>query len=189
MGAIQNSINYALGTAAIASGLTNKKQVEKAQDKLDKSEENLAKKEGQLAKTEKEKNEAIKQQAKDAKVLSEYKDEDNMKYGGNTFNVSNDLPTAKETNIDNAGDKIDVVSNNSTNDIKGPSIVDFLNSSQKANPYTFEQFMGSHALKILDSRVDAKRELRERIKSRTQMISPQARAERARLERENGGNK
>ena len=61
MGAIQNSINYALGTAAIASGLTNKKTAEKAQDKLDKSEENLANKEKDLTKTKAEKDEVIKQ--------------------------------------------------------------------------------------------------------------------------------
>ena len=47
--------------------------------------------------------------------------------------------------------------------------------------------MGFHALKMKDSMVAAKRELRERIKSRTQMISPQARAERASLEREKNG--
>ena len=164
MGAIQSSINTALGVAAIASGLTNKKQVEKAQDKLDKSEGELSNTKGKLAKTTEEKNEAIKQQAKDAKVLSEYKDEDNMKYGGNTFNVSNDLPTAKATNIDNADDKIDVINNNSVNSSIGSSLADYLNSSQKADPYTFEQFMGSHALKMLDSRVDAKRAVRERSK-------------------------
>ena len=47
MGAIQSSINTALGVAAIASGLTNRKQVEKAQDKLDKSEDKLAKTEAE----------------------------------------------------------------------------------------------------------------------------------------------
>ena len=154
---IQSSINTALGVAAIASGLTNKKQVEKAQDKLDKSEENLAKTEDQLAKTTEEKEE------KD-KTLSAVKDEDNMKYGKNTYNVSNDLPTAKETNIDNADDKIDIINNNSVNSSIGNSLADFLNSSQKADPYTFEQFMGSHALKMLDSRVDAKRAVKERSK-------------------------
>ena len=51
MGAIQNSINYALGTAAIASGLTNKKTAEKAQDKLDKKKDELTKTEDKLAKT------------------------------------------------------------------------------------------------------------------------------------------
>ena len=102
MGAIQSSINTALGVAAIASGLTNKKQVDKAQDKLDKSEENLAKKESQLAKTTEEKNEAIKQQAKDAKVLSEYKDEDNMKYGKNTFDVSNETLITSRDDVLNA---------------------------------------------------------------------------------------
>ena len=105
MGPIQSSINTALGVAAIASGLTNKKQVEKAQDKLDKSEENLAKTTEDLAKTTAEKEE------KD-KTLSAVKDEQNMKLGGNIFNVSNDLPTAKATNID-ANDKIDVISSNS----------------------------------------------------------------------------
>ena len=68
MGAIQSSINTALGVAAIASGLTNKKQVEKAQDKLDKSEENLANTEENLAKTTAEKDEISRQQTEDAKA-------------------------------------------------------------------------------------------------------------------------
>ena len=165
MGPIQSSINTALGVAAIASGLTNKKQVEKAQDKLDKSEENLTKTEGQLAKTTEEKNEAIKQQAKDAKVLSEYKDEDNMKYGKNTYNVSNDLPTAKETNITNTtGDKSVNVDNNLVNNSINSSFSDYLKYQQKANPFTIEQDMGFRALKMLDSRIAAKKAIVERSK-------------------------
>lgn len=175
MGAIQNSINYALGTAAIASGLTNKKQAEKAQEKLDDTENKLTDTAGKLVKTTEEKE-------KQDKTLSAYKDEENMKYGKNNYAVSNDLPTAKETNIDSAGDKIDVINNNSVNSSIGSSLANFLNSSQKVNPYTFEQFMGSHALKMLDSRIDAKRKISERTKRA--MISPLARAASAK----NGGN-
>lgn len=182
MGPIQSSINTALGVAALASGLTNKKQVDKAQDKLDKSKENLAKTEGQLANTEDQLAKTTAEKEKQAKTLSEYKDEQNMKYGLNTFNVSNDLPTAKETNIDNAGDKIDVINNNSINKSIGSSLADFLNSSQKVNPYTYEQIMGFHALKMADSMVDAKRAVVERRKRA--MISPLARAAR----NKNGGN-
>ena len=156
MGAIQNSINYALGTAAIASGLTNKKTAEKAQDKLDKKKDELTKTEDKLAKTTEEKE-------KQDKTLSELKDEENMKYSLNTYNVANDLPTAKETNIDNADDKIDVINTNSVNSSIGSSLADFLNQ-QKANPYTFEQFMGSHALRMVDSRIAAKRAVGERSK-------------------------
>lgn len=185
MGAIQSSINTALGVAAIASGLTNKKQVEKAQDKLDDSEKNLAKTTEDLAKTTEEKNEAIKQQAKDAKVLSEYKEEQNMNYGGNAYNASNDLSTAKETNIDNTGDKSVSVNNNSVNSSIGSSMVDYLKYQQKVNPYTFEQFMGSHALKMSDSRIAAKREVKERIKRA--MISPRTRAA-SETHAKNGGN-
>ena len=180
---IQSSINTALGVAAIASGLTNKKQVDKAQDKLDKSEENLAKTKGQLANTKKdltntkaEKDEVIKQQA-------EYKQNQNIQQGGNTFDVSKDLPTAKETNIDNAGDKSinnDSIKNNSV----ASSLADFLKYQQEAKAYVTEQIMGFHGLKMSDSMVAAKRELRERSRSRRDMIS-----ERARLARENGGNK
>ena len=157
MGPIQSSINTTLGVAAIASGLTNKKQVEKAQDKLDKSEENLANTEGQLAKTTAEKDEVIRQQTEDAKTdLKAYEQFKNDIYSGGK--------TAKETNVDNAGDKIDIINNNSTNDIKGPSINDFLNSSQKADPFTSEQIMGFRALKILDSRIAAKKEIINRSK-------------------------
>lgn len=180
MGAIQNSINYALGTAAIASGLTNKKTAEKAQDKLDDTKDKLANTEGKLANTEEdlakttaEKDEVIKQQA-------EEKYEQNIQHGGNTFNVSKDLPTAKETNINNAGDK----SVNSINPSIGSSMNDYLKSQPKADPYAVEQIMGFRALKMSDSMVAAKRELRERIKSRRTMIS-----DRARAARENGGNK
>ena len=186
MGAIQNSINYALGTAAIASGLTNKKTAEKAQDKLDKTKdkltntegqlvntkEDLAKTEGQLAKTEAEKDKVIKQQA-------EEKYEQNIAKGGNTFNVSNDLPTAKETNVD-ADDKIDVINTNSVNKSIGSSMADFLKYQQKVDPYTFEQFMGFHALKMSDSMVDAKRAVKER--TRRAMISPLAREAREKIE-------
>ena len=183
MGAIQNSINYALGTAAIAAGLTNKKQVEKAQDKLDNTKDKLANTEGKLANTEEdlakttaEKDEVIKQQA-------EEKYKQNIQYGGKTFDVSKDLPTAKETNVDNAGDKS--ISNNSIkNNSVTSSLADFLKYQQEAKAYVTEQMMGFHALKMSDSMVAAKRELRERSRSRRDMIS-----ERARAARENGGNK
>ena len=184
MGAIQNSINYALGTAAIASGLTNKKQVDKAQDKLDDKTKELVNKEAQLVNTEEDLTNTKKDLAETKAEKSALEDEKNMQYGLNTFNVSNDLPTAKETNINNTA------GNNSVNSIN-PSIAswikDYLNTNKKADPYTVEQVMGFHALKMKDSMVAAKRELRERIKSRTQMISPQARAERASLEREKNG--
>ena len=179
MGAIQNSINYALGTAAIASGLTNKKTAEKAQDKLDDKTKELVNKEAQLvntkedlAKTTAEKDEVIKQQA-------EEKYNQNIQKGGNIFNVSNDLPTAKETNVDNAGDK-------SVNDIKTPSPSEFIKAvedqQKKLDPYTVEQIMGFHALKMSDSMAAAKKAVGERIKSRRAMISERARAAR------NGGN-
>lgn len=175
MGAIQNSINYALGTAAIAAGLTNKKQVDKAQDKLDDSEKNLAKTEENLAKTAAEKEEVINQQAEDAKLdLKVYEQLKNNNY--------KDEKTAKETNVDNASDKIDIINNNSTNDIKGPSVNDFLNSSQKPDPFAVEQIMGFRALKMLDSRIAAKREIINR--SRRAMIDPRTRAAR----NKNGGN-
>ena len=163
MGPIQSSINTALGVAAIASGLTNKKQVEKAQDKLDKSEENLTKTEGKLANTEEdlakttaEKDEVIKQQAED-------KYNQNIQYGGNTFDVSNDLPTAKATNVD-ANDKIDVISNNSINPSIASSMKDYLNTNKEVDPYVTEQMMGFRALKMSDSMIAAKREVRERSK-------------------------
>lgn len=149
MGPIQSSINTALGVAALASGLTNKKQVEKAQDKLDKSEENLAK-------TAEENYEVNKQQAEDAEADINAYEQLKKAYPKN-------LSTAKETN-DDAGDKIDVINNNSTNDIKGPSINDFLNSQQKVDPYAAEQIMGFHALKMLDSRIAAKKAIVERSK-------------------------
>ena len=170
MGPIQSSINTALGVAAIASGLTNKKQVEKAQDKLDKSEENLTKTKGQLAKTAEENYEVNKQQAKDAEAdIKAYEQLKNNMYSGEK--------TAKETNVDNAGDKIDVINNNLTNDIKGPSINDFLNSSQKVDPFASEQIMGFRALKMLDSRIAAKKEIINR--SKRAMIRARAK---------NGGN-
>ena len=172
MGAIQNSINYALGTAAIASGLTNKKQVEKAQDKLDDKTKELVNKEVQLvnteedlAKTTAEKDEVIKQQA-------EEKYEQNIKNGGNTFNVSNDLPTAKATNVDNTA------GNNSVNDIKGPSPSEFIkaveNEQKKVDPYTVEQIMGFRGLKMSDSMIAAKKAVGERIRSRRAMIKARA---------------
>lgn len=142
MGPIQSSINTALGVAALASGLTNKKQVDKAQDKLDKSEE-------KLAKTTVEKNEAIEQQAKDAEADIAVDEQLKKMYSGGK--------TAKETN-DDAGDK-------SVNDINGPSINEFVKSSQqKVDPILKEQIMGFHALKMLDSRIAAKREIVERSK-------------------------
>ena len=183
MGAIQSSINTALGVAAIASGLTNKKQVEKAQDKLDKSEEKLDKSEKDLAKTKKdltktkkEKDEVIKQQA-------EEKYEQNIQQGGNTFDVSNDLSTTKETNVD-ANDKIDVISSNSINPSISHSLADLLKNKEKINPYEAQQIMGFHALKMKDSMVAAKRELRERSR-RAMKLDP--RTIRA-LEAKNGGN-
>ena len=60
---------------------------------------------------------------------------------------------------------------------------DFLKYQQEAKAYVTEQMMGFHALKMSDSMVAAKRELRERSRSRRDMIS-----ERARAARENGGN-
>ena len=177
MGPIQSSINTALGVAALASGLTNKKQVEKAQDKLDKSEENLAKKEEVLAKTTEEKNKA-EQEIKD---INDEEIKQKMYLGGNTYNASNDLPAAKETNIDNAGDKS--VDNNLTNYSSiGSSLADLLKSQQKINPYETEQIMGFHALKMLDSRIAAKRAIIERNK-RAMKIDP-----RTKRARENGGN-
>ena len=168
MGPIQSSINTALGVAALASGLTNKKQVEKAQDKLDKSEENLAK-------TTAEKDEVIEQQVKDAEA--DIKLDEELK---KAYNIPS---AAKETNVDDAGDKIDVISNNSTNDIKGPSINEFLNQQQKADPYATEQIMGFHALKMLDSRIAAKKALIERHKKAMMKIDP-----RTKRALENGGN-
>lgn len=164
MGAIQNSINYALGTAAIASGLTNKKQAEKAQDKLDDKSKELANTEGQLANTKEDLAKTTAEKEKQDKTLSALKDEENMKYGLNTYNASNDLPTAKETNIGNAGDKSVNVDNNSVNNSIASSLADYLNNSQKADPYAVEQIMGFHALKMLDSRVAAKRAVVERSK-------------------------
>ena len=181
MGAIQSSINTALGVAAIASGLTNKKQVEKAQDKLDNTKDKLAKTEAENKDLSVENKDLSAENKEKDKTLSAAKDEEKMKIGGDTYNVSNDLPTAKETNIDNAGDKS--VSSDSINHSIASSLVNFINQ-QKSDPYTFEQFMGSHALKMSDSMVAAKRELRERSRSRRDMIS-----ERARAARENGGNK
>ena len=174
---IQSSINTALGVAAIASGLTNKKQVEKAQDKLDKSEENLAKTTKDLTKTTAEKNKA-EQEIKD---INDEEIRQKMLTGGNTFNVSNDLPTAKETNINNTGDKSVNVDNNSITNL-GSSLADLLKNNQKVDPVLQEQIMGFHALRMSDSRVAAKRAVEERIKGRMDMISARARAAR------NGGN-
>ena len=172
MGAIQNSINYALGTAAIASGLTNKKTAEKAQDKLDDKTKELVNREVQLAKTTEEKNKA-EQEIKD---INDEEIRQNMLTGGNTFNVSNDLPTAKETNINNAGDKS--ISNNSIkNNSIGSSLADILKYQQEIKPYETEQIMGFHALKMLDSRIAAKKAVVER--SKTAMIRARAK---------NGGN-
>ena len=130
MGAIQNSINYALGTAAIASGLTNKKTAEKAQDKLDDKTKELVNKEVQLvntkedlAKTKAEKDEVIKQQA-------EEKYEQNIQHGGNTFNVSNDLPTAKATNVDNTAGNNSVNVDNNLFSISS-ALADMLKDQQK----------------------------------------------------------
>ena len=179
MGAIQNSINYALGTAAIASGLTNKKTAEKAQDKLDDKTKELAKTTEDLAKTTEEKNK-VEQEIKD---INDEEIKQNMLTGGNTYNASNDLPAAKETNINNAGDKS--VDNNLTKYSSiGSSLADLLKSQQKINPYETEQIMGFHALKMLDSRIAAKRAIVER-RNRAMKIDP--RTKRA-LEAKNGGN-
>ena len=187
---IQSSINTALGVAAIASGLTNKKQVDKAQDKLDKSEDKLVKTEAENKNLSAE-NKDLSVENKDlsaenkeqGKILSATKDEQNMKLGLNAYDVSNDLPTAKATNI-KADDKIDVINNKSINNSIGSSMNDYLKySQQKVNPFTVEQDMGFRALRMLDSRIAAKRAVEERSKSRRTMISEQARAAR-----ENGGN-
>ena len=171
MGAIQSSINTALGVAAIASGLTNKKQVEKAQDKLDNKTKELVNKEVQLANTKEDLAKTTAEKAEVIKQQAEEKYEQNIQHGGNTFNVSNDLPTAKETNIDNtAGDK----SVNSINPSIGSSLADLLKNKEKINPYEAQQIMGFHALKMSDSMVAAKKELRERIKSRRAMIKARA---------------
>ena len=162
MGPIQSSINTALGVAAIASGLTNKKQVDKAQDKLDKKEGELAKKESQLANTKKDLTNTKKDLAETKAEKSALEDEKNMQYGLNTFDVSNDLPTAKETNVDNIGDKS--VSSNSINPSISRSLADLLKNKEKINPYETQQIMGFRALKMKDSMVAAKRELRERSK-------------------------
>lgn len=160
MGPIQSSINTALGVAALASGLTNKKQVEKAQDKLDDKTKELVNKEVQLAKTTEEKNKA----EQEIKNIDDEEIKQNMYTGGNTYNASNDLPAAKETNITNT------TGDNSVNDIKlvnnsiGSSMNDYLKNQQKADPYAVEQIMGFHALKMLDSRIAAKKAVVERSK-------------------------
>ena len=191
---IQSSINTALGVAAIASGLTNKKQVDKAQDKLDKSEDKLAKTtaekvntEGQLANKEKDLAKTQEDLAETKAKKSALEDEKNMQYGLNTFNVSNDLPTANKeiTNATNtAGDK--TIDNNSIkNNLLGSWIKDYIKySNQKVNPLLREEFMGLHALKMKDSMVAAKREVRERSR-RAMKLDP--RTIRA-LEAKNGGN-
>ncbi len=183
MGPIQSSINTALGVAALASGLTNKKQVEKAQDKLDKSEEKLAKTKAENKDLSAENKDLSAENKEQGKILSATKDEQNMKLGLNAYDVSNFLPTAKATNVDNAGDKIDIISNNSVNNSIGSSMNDYLKySQQKVNPFTVEQDMGFRALRMLDSRIAAKREVRERSK-RAMKIDP-----RTKRARENGGN-
>ena len=162
---IQSSINTALGVAAIASGLTNKKQVERAQDKLDKSEENLAKTTAENKNLSAENKDLSAENKEQGEILSAVKDEENMKLGLNAYDVSNDLPTAKETNITNTtGDNSVSVDNNTINRIKS-SVSDYLKySNKKANPYEVEQIMGFHALKMLDSRVAAKKAIVERSK-------------------------
>ena len=164
MGAIQSSINTALGVAAIASGLTNKKQVEKAQDKLDKSEEKLANTEAENKDLSAENKDLSVENKKQGEILSATKDEQNMKLGLNAYDVSNDLPTAKATNVDNAGDKSVNVSDKSVNNSLGSSLADYLKYQQKANPFTVEQDMGLRALRMLDSRIAAKKEIINRSK-------------------------
>ena len=172
MGAIQNSINYALGTAAIASGLTNKKQVEKAQDKLDDTKNKLTKTEAENKDLSVENKDLSAENKEKSEILSATKDEQNMQYGLNAYDVSNDLPTAKETNVDNVGDKS--VSSNSINPSISRSLADLLKNQEKINPYEAQQIMGFRALKMSDSMVAAKKELRERIKSRRAMIRARA---------------
>lgn len=179
---VQNSINTALGVAAIASGLTNRKQVEKAQEKLDDTKDKLTSKESQLANTEENLANTKKDLAETKAEKSALEDEKNMQYGLNTFNVSNDLPTAaKETNATNtSGDKsIDVV-NNSVNNL-GSSINDYIKSNQKVNPVLQEQIMGAHALRMRDAKVDVKRTLEE-ISKRTMTSILE------RIAHKNGGN-
>lgn len=178
---VQNSINTALGVAAIASGLTNRKQVEKAQEKLDDTKDKLTNKESQLANTEENLANTKKDLAETKAEKSALEDEKNMQYGLNTFNVSNDLPNAKETNATNtSGDKsIDVV-NNSDNNL-GSSINDYIKSNQKVNTVLQEQIMGVHALRMRDAKVDVKRALDE-ISKRTMTSVLE------RIARKNGGN-
>lgn len=175
---VQNSINTALGVAAIASGLTNRKQVEKAQEKLDDTKDKLTSKESQLANTEENLANTKKDLAETKAEKSALEDEKNMQYGLNTFNVSNDLPNAKETNTANtSGDKsIDVVNNS-----LGSSINDYIKSNQKVNPVLQEQIMGVHALRMRDAKVDIKRTLDE-ISKRTMTSVLE------RIARKNGGN-
>lgn len=178
---VQNSINTALGVAAIASGLTNRKQVEKAQEKLEDTKDKLTNKESQLANTEENLANTKKDLAETKAEKSALEDEKNMQYGLNTFNVSNDLPTAKETNTANtAGDKS--IDNNSINSNNlGSSINDYINSNQKVNPVLQEQIMGVHALRMRDAKVATKKALDE-ISKRTMMSVLE------RIYSKNGGN-
>lgn len=177
---VQNSINTALGVAAIASGLTNRKQVEKAQEKLDDTKDKLTNTEGQLVNTKKDLDETKAEKNKVEQKVKDIEDEQNMKYGLNTFNVSNDLPNAsKETNATNtSGDKsIDVVNNS-----LGSSINDYIKSNQKVNTVLQEQIMGVHALRMRDARIATKKALEERSKSTINSVLE-------RILSENGGNK
>ena len=178
---VQNSINTALGVAAIASGLTNRKQVEKALDKLDDTKDKLTNKESQLANTEENLANTKKDLAETKAEKSALEDEKNMQYGLNTFNVSNDLPNAKETNATNtSGDKS--IDNNSINSNNlGSSTSDFIKSNQKVNPVLQEQLMGVHALRMKDARIATKKLLAERSKETINSVLE-------RILRENGGN-
>lgn len=175
---VQNSINTALGVAAIASGLTNRKQVEKAQEKLDDTKDKLTSKESQLANTEENLANTKKDLAETKAEKSALEDEKNMQYGLNTFNVSNDLPNAKETNTD--GDKSIDVDKNSVNNL-GSSINDYIKSNQKVNPVFQEKIMGVHALRMRDAKIETKKALEEISKSTINSILE-------RIARKNGGN-
>lgn len=178
---VQNSINTALGVAAIASGLTNRKQVEKAQEKLDDTKDKLTNKESQLANTEENLANTKKDLAETKAEKSALEDEKNMQYGLNTFNVSNDLPTAKETNATNtSGDKS--IDNNSINSNNlGSSTNDYINSNQKVNPVLQEQIMRVHALRMRDARIETKKVLEEISKNTINSVLE-------RISRKNGGN-
>lgn len=178
---VQNSINTALGVAAIASGLTNKKQVEKALDKLDDTKDKLTNKESQLANTEENLANTKKDLAETKAEKSALEDEKNMQYGLNTFNVSNDLPTTtKATNATNTAGYKSIDDIKSVNNL-GSSTNDYINSNQKVNPVLQEQIMRVHALRMRDARIETKKVLEEISKSTINSVLE-------RISRKNGGN-